>query len=218
MPNWTENFLKIEGSKDDVSKFITSVKGYPIGDHPEDEPRAITFNAIIPMPKILQTTKKSSNTEMWAAALDTEGLTKFYPNRFQKELKSWEYWVNMPWAPASKIVDQKSLLAYCKVKHPKDQAKGQQLLDAVKETGFSDWYQWSIVNWGVKWDASSIQNIGYYESDALDSKDYAEAIYRFNTPWGWPEPIVDKLRENFPNLKIEFRFRLEDDEYYLHSL
>lgn len=41
------------------------------------------------------------------------------------------------------------------------------------------WYQWSCRNWGVKWDASSVE----WDGDC----------FRFDTPWSAPEPWFVEL-------------------------
>lgn len=47
-----------------------------------------------------------------------------------------------------------------------------------KNTGFKDWYDWSMHNWGVKWDAE-IYSHAYDETTG-------SLMISFNTPWGPP--------------------------------
>lgn len=57
---------------------------------------------------------------------------------------------------------------------------------SLRATGmkYADWYEWSPVNWGTKWNAYSV-NV---------STDMVE----FNTAWSCPNPVVRKLAEVVP--------------------
>lgn len=52
----------------------------------------------------------------------------------------------------------------------------------VKKYGTDNWYDWSLRNWGCKWDASM--------SDPVEDGDYE---FRFETPWGEPEVFIKKF-------------------------
>ena len=56
------------------------------------------------------------------------------------------------------------------------------------------WYHWCIQNWGTKWDACSV-DIDYEDSQILE--------LRFDTAWSPPEGIVERLRENYPELTFQ---------------
>ena len=60
----------------------------------------------------------------------------------------------------------------------------------------NNWYDWSIENWGVKWDCSDVQ----VEEEFGDT----EITYRFDTPWGPPNEIYGILRERFPDVTISW--------------
>jgi len=79
----------------------------------------------------------------------------------------------------------------------------------LKKIGCDNWYDWCCNHWGTKWNAchSAIEN--EYEG-------FIEI--RFDTAWCPPGPIVEALREMFPELEIELRYRLEDDPEFPHSL
>lgn len=51
--------------------------------------------------------------------------------------------------------------------------------DAIKETGYNSWYDWSCDKWGTKWNAYST---------SIDS-----ATLRFDTAWALPEPVLAEL-------------------------
>ena len=66
-----------------------------------------------------------------------------------------------------------------------------------------DWYRWSIVNWGTKWNA--------YECTMDISGDWVE--FDFQTAWSPPEPIVRALGKKYPNAIIGLSYREEGCDF-----
>lgn len=67
--------------------------------------------------------------------------------------------------------------------------------------GENNWYDWSIANWGTKWNA-----YGYYAG-----KDYStENKLIFLTAWSAPHPIMEKLSEMYPEINIKHEWADED--------
>ena len=61
--------------------------------------------------------------------------------------------------------------------------------------GDDRWYQFCVQNWGTKWEA--------YDFCTTDiEEDSAE--FTFNTAWGPPEGIFDKIREDYPDVGISW--------------
>lgn len=67
-------------------------------------------------------------------------------------------------------------------------------LRAHKETRFSDWYEWSIENWGTKWGAYDYEEL--YRGDG-------RFVFKFETAWSFPEKVFRKLAELHPSLVID---------------
>ena len=61
-----------------------------------------------------------------------------------------------------------------------------------------NWYNWSIENWGTKWDADDVQSV---------DTDKTTIVYYFDTAWSPPEPICVALRTKFPHLIISWFYR-----------
>ena len=76
----------------------------------------------------------------------------------------------------------------------RDDVIGKEL--GIKEfpDGSSDdrWYHWHIDNWGTKWNSSEVTV--EHEGDVLN--------YYFDTAWSPPEPVIQKLRELYPDVSI----------------
>ena len=74
-----------------------------------------------------------------------------------------------------------------------DVKSGVLQLRVLAETGYPSWYEWSIANWGTKWDVDEI-NIIYEDKGRLD--------FTFDTAWSFPEPIFHTLAAKFPEMEI----------------
>jgi hypothetical protein len=62
--------------------------------------------------------------------------------------------------------------------------------------GADNWYEWSNQNWGTKWNS-------YHDEVEYDGEGNPESIvYRFDTAWSPPEPVIVALRKKFPDLGI----------------
>ena len=81
---------------------------------------------------------------------------------------------------------------------------GEYYYNLYQETGYLDWYHWCCNHWGVKW-------------NACDCDFNGDTLY-FDSPWGYPEPIYQKLCETFPDEQIKFRW-FEEQGYWgeLHN-
>ena len=54
------------------------------------------------------------------------------------------------------------------------------------------WYNWNISNWGTKWDINGSVEIEDYDSEQIE--------INFNTAWGPPIEVCEKLRDMFPEV------------------
>jgi hypothetical protein len=64
------------------------------------------------------------------------------------------------------------------------------------------WYDWNIKNWGTKWGS-------FNGSMEFDKKYGDEVSYKFDTAWSPPAPILEALREKFPDVSIRWFYRIE---------
>ena len=67
----------------------------------------------------------------------------------------------------------------------------------IKEYGADTWYEWRTENWGTKW-------------NAYDYTLYNDNTIRFDTAWGHPFPIIEKLSTLFSNVTFTVKFADED--------
>ena len=66
--------------------------------------------------------------------------------------------------------------------------------DFPDDTNDDRWYSWNIANWGVKWDIN--------KQEVEDDDGCFEL--EFETPWGPPNEIYDRLVELFPDVGISW--------------
>lgn len=174
MPNYIMNRLKMSGEQSRIDELLASIKG---------EDTVIDFNKIIPMP----------------AELDIEVGT-----HSDNGLKAYKEFIDVYTA----LADNKDLLnipkekedAFLKIRKDIDSNEwelGRQAFRNELKYGFTDWYSWSIKNWGTKWDA--------WETAIID-----DSTICFYTAWSRSMPVITKLAEMFPDIKFEYHWADED--------
>ena len=75
---------------------------------------------------------------------------------------------------------------------------------SLKESyGVETWYDWAIREWGTKWNACDSE---------LVRNEPTSLMWRFETAWSSPDPILAMIAVKFPNLKVlsEHEFEGED--------
>lgn len=103
--------------------------------------------------------------------------------------------------------------------------KGSIGIEEKKKYGSNNWYDWSIKNWGTKWDARDCYIVNHEELNS----EYTNLEYHFLTAWSPPIPWIDKMIKKYKNIKFnincveesyEFAFDLnstENGEYIINS-
>jgi hypothetical protein len=66
--------------------------------------------------------------------------------------------------------------------------------------GKNNWYDWSIENWGTKWNSYGYRDFPEYEGGDM----------QFYTAWAQPEPVIKKLSEMFPDAQFRHAWADED--------
>jgi hypothetical protein len=80
----------------------------------------------------------------------------------------------------------------------------------LKVIGHSNWYDWSIANWGTKWNACDAE----LDDDCI-AEGYIEI--RFTTAWEAPVPVFEKMFAMFPKLSFDCCWQ-DEAEDELHCL
>jgi Api92-like protein with ferredoxin domain len=180
MPNHVTTRCIVTGPVAEVDRFRQTVICVAKGDDIE----SLDFEKIIPMPTILE---ESSN---WNdAELGIEILTgKPKPSTLSRS------YLENPWIQKQGIDTLEKLGAWAEKERPDALEHGRKSIEAYEQTGFYDWYDWRVENWGTKWNTYSFE---------IEHEGPGELQFRFDTAWDFPRPIFEKLAEMFPTLCFE---------------
>ena len=179
MPNYVTNIVYAKDIKA-LKKFMKMENGERVFD----------FNKIIPMPKDLNITSGSMSY------IDNDfGFDK---ERHARQTKVIDPLLNKFYTP--KITQNKFLSAvkkeWDKIKdnfksvYNFQSSKFEEYDTIIKgyfntqRYGYKDWYDWSIANWGTKWNAS--------ETQIFDKG------IQFNTAWSCPVSVLKELSKHIP--------------------
>ena len=221
MPNHVKNLIVFRG---DNQKQIDEVLNFVSSKDKEGE-AYFDFNKLIPMPEILNETQSGTQADRGALLLtflnygsirakrDGSGEARFSitnPDRItineNRSLKFAKEYERIRQAlireqnmfPDSIPINPKELIRLYFKYNPEDERLGKLQLEAIKKTGLKSWYEWSINNWGTKWNS--------YDNEF----NYGENAISFSTAWSFPEPVMNKLIEKFPEVEFSWMWADED--------
>lgn len=187
MPNHIQNKLVITGDADIIRRLIDTIST-PQED--EGSTRYIDFEKIIPMPECLKHSEASSETNKALAVYlyktDRMGLMERLCSINNNKI-------------LYDIVDG-PVKEYFKYYN-----KGEEIYKMFEKYGATSWYDWSINNWGTKWNA--------YHTSTGDMDDENTYTLYFQTAWSHPYPVLEKLVSMFPELEFDYKFADEDFSY-----
>ena len=133
-----------------------------------------TFQGIIPRPKSL---------EIEASTYTEEGVAYHRADK-EKQAEMLEKW-KKHWN--DDVVERIIRL-------------GEIGIENIEKYGYATWYDWSIDNWGTKWDACDTNVFTYDNYIGIE----------FQTAWSTPYPVFEKLAKEFPDIEIEVKYADED--------
>ena len=209
MPNWCYNHLKVETSdpwtdtdkeKDKIvekdRKELAKFKKENFNEN------GFTFQGVVPMPKELNITSGSSTDSAIAYINATKAGKKDWTEidkmiSYQWTAKSCGFKQN-----DSKATKRKKIVDYLSNDLNKTAIKeGKQALSNLEKYGYKDWYNWSINNWGTKWDARNEDGI------CNDTED--ELFINFDTAWAPPIQWLEKATKKYKRLKFSMEYTEE---------
>lgn len=180
MPNHVSNRIKMKG-----------IRNLPLFSVDEEGSEYFDFNKLILMPDSLILTSGSSETLAISVALE----------RIRKGLGRTGVKVEVG-GLYHRDLDER-VKGYLESSYNKENTEEELVELGIKYLrnaalyGCTSWYDWSIKNWGTKWNAYSYVAI---------SEDEIE----FQTAWSAPIPVIEKLAEMYPDVEIEHYWADED--------
>lgn len=185
MPNHVENVVNMQGDEQQIRKMLEAIQNETFGMGTLD------FNKITPMPESLMIECGSRTERGVKAYLEfLETYTMSLP-----ALDSLDHLGYVPLESEQAFLQQHSEI------QPDEWELGRKAFRNLQRYGATTWYDWSIKNWGTKWNA--------YGYDA--GTDYSEREnLRFQTAWSAPHPVLEKLSEMYPNIVFVHQWADED--------
>jgi hypothetical protein len=183
MPNYVENIVSFQGDKEKIQEMLEAIKNDTCGVG------TIDFNKVIPMPETLDI-ESGSRTDRGLKAY--KDFVSIY--LLNKDINGVDL-LNIPLESEKVFLDMRTDI-------DKDEWElGRTAFQNIQKYGSPTWYEWSINNWGTKWNACG------YEADT----DYSgRDKLCFETAWSAPHPIIKKLSEMYPEIKFEIEWADED--------
>jgi hypothetical protein len=171
MPNHVTNILRFDGNQQRIDELLEFVSTEKLADDPDNQSHLFDFDKIIPRPKELDITSQFITNDPDKVRSILEKKRKDY---------NWD------------MTDEKFEE---KVERETDLAKVYK--SNIEKYGFRTWYDWSIANWGTKWNC--------YDVFLLDDNSI-----EFDTAWSTPQPIIEALSKKFPDIVISVDYADED--------
>jgi hypothetical protein len=191
MPNHVKNYVEIIGSNKDIKKIIKFMKpvklsvtpfkkfinymynAFILGYDPDNRrPRFFDFNNIVYRHEDLNITSDS------------------YTNKLE----------NNRWNTTIDIKELDKMKRKLQDANDIDRLYNfHKALNNLFNYGYASWYDWSIANWGTKWNA---YNQHFYDD-----------TFVFDTAWSNVVDLICKLSKKFPTVKIDYKYADENIGY-----
>lgn len=187
MPNHVTTRCFVTGPADDLEAFRARMIVTTEVEKREPYTR-LDFEKIIPMPaSAAEVVENGLAPDVIAILCESAGVYEIWQRllRFDREghLGPWKGLFNY---------EKGEISARLERAHPGCIANARAMARCFGETGHKSWYDWSIANWGTKWNSYSFRYV------ALNPLEFL-----FETAWGFPEPVFAALAREYPSLQFK---------------
>ena len=204
MPNHVMNRITLDCSDERAKEIMETVQYNP---NPDDEEGTgfgtLDFKKLIPMPPSLMIEAGSSTEqgiEIYLTAVNPNApdydLPKMPEDRFEKLVNDLNaerrFSLYKPYLSEEEVQKYTRYSSFGKLADT-----GKQAINNMINYGATTWYDWSIKNWGTKWNS--------YDSWKGDDKGF-----QFSTAWSAPHPVLDALAKKYPDVRITHEWADED--------
>lgn len=185
--------MVLTGPQEDLSAFLQE----QVVKDEEGRP-FLDFNRVLPRPEALEGAAASNHDEMaWTAwyGPDTAEISEDMPplERLAYFHNNVEYLLDLSWVKEAKVKTRAGLKKFLIKMVPNAKEVADRLEKNIKNYGAMDWYQWSLKNWGTKWN-----------SKVLQIEELPEGVELvFDTAWSPPEPIFKELSRLYPRVRMD---------------
>lgn len=166
MPNHITNIVKYEGDADRIKEMLEQIKVDEFGIG------TIDFNKLIPMPESLNI-ESGSRTDRGLKAY--KEFLEIYT--FGRKVEDLDL-LNIPAESEEKFLEIR------KDVEQGDWELGKKAFQNAYQYGYSTWYEWSINNWGTKWNSYGYsEDMSYAEMDASRKELMGAIVAKFHPEW-----------------------------------
>ena len=190
MPNHIQNMLLVSGDSTELAKFVSYIKDEDVNDPETGKVKHIDFNKIVPMPEGIKHSEESTKKE------DALYLYCHFNGLIDEAKKLVSPFMTLDRAMMCIMSNFNSL--------DKALEYGESVYKLYLETGATSWYDWSLKNWGTKWNA---YNTYVHKNDSSCFELY------FQTAWSGVPGLITKLVKEFPTLQFTYKYADEDMGY-----
>jgi hypothetical protein len=183
MPNWCHNTLTVSGDEHTLKTFVEAVR---------DDERPLSFAKIVPQVSDEELRKLERYQPCTMC-----GAHGMLPDSEEQAAERGARWY--PWM-AERIERTCNVCGGSK----------------EERVGGEGWYEWRLRAWGTKWDANFTGPglaLGHEGSNVDLTVETQGAtvtptvvVYKFDTAWSPPEPVVRAASERHPDLEFVLRF------------
>ena len=205
MPNHIHNILTFEGEQKEIDRLLTFIQYEDTDDEEATGRGTIDFNKIIPRAKELTEMEESSNkSDGMALVIHFSNPRNKQVNERVKKMSASDFKYYVALYKSEKIFyNVKTTLTPAEIKRMTKYRSldelislGLKALENLKKYGATSWYHWSCDNWGTKWNSYDNWSDGN--------------LITFSTAWSAPHPVIEKLAEMFPSIRITHKWADED--------
>ncbi len=183
MPNYVSHLVKVVGQTSNVEQFKSAIRKK---DAPIfDESAVIDFNRFIKMPEALIDSYSPSVTERVEQAKENGDFS----------MEQASVWLGE---------DMKGAALEAAL------SKEKELRD---KHGYDNWYNWSVANWGVKWNAVEPVIVSEDEKNGITT-----FVFHFQTAWSMPEGIIKSMVGMCKSMKVSIEIKSEEEGGYFDCL
>jgi hypothetical protein len=178
MPNWCESDLDVSGNKEDLDKFVEAAGS--------DECPLLDINNFIPY--------SPEYNEMDNLEGETVGEVR---NHLLSILQKYNRTDLLPKAEK-----------WFRNKPDEEELPHSNFMDRRHGFGFNNGgYNWCVQNWNTKWNFCDVEIVDEYndEEDNPEDPEYG-IVYTFSTAWAPPIPVIEKMSQDFPDLRFELKY------------
>lgn len=187
MPNHVTSTVTVTGPEEALDDFRrTHLRARERYEHIE---LFFDFETVIPMPPILVGSMSPPPVELIEAMLQPYGrVPEHVCMKYRVPPESTTSTSDPAWRWG------RSFVAWVRRNLPDVYDAARRACQCLAETGYPCWYEWSIANWGTKWNS-------YDGVEVLVGP--GRYVFRFETAWAFPVPIFDALSQRYPSLVFD---------------